>query len=238
MIPFNRMESYKTIGENINKMYNFKKTFLLSVFSAIGLFILTCPIQAKTSCVPTAQGPFCTSEVDFKSFAQTAFDTQKESQWCWAAAISMIFNYYKHPVGQQRIVRDAYGSIVNMPAVSGIVIARQINREWTDNSNKKFTSQLTSAYDFDARVNWTNNAVLVNELDQDRPFIIGTSGHAVVVTQIQYFPTPLGPNIQGIGVFDPYPGRGARNLTPVEMKPMHEGGGLRFIATIKVTDQR
>jgi hypothetical protein len=57
-----------------------------------------------------------------------------------------------------------------------------------------------------------------------------------VGTAIQYFATPYGPQIVSIGVFDPWPGTGARGLTPAEMMPAHMGGSLRFLATVRVTD--
>jgi hypothetical protein len=200
------------------------------------LLSLAVEAPAKTKCNPTPRGQLCVSEVDFGSFAQQAYQNQYQSQWCWAACISMLYRYYKHPVSQQRIVSEVYGGPVNMPAGAGIVLARQLNRRWRDDSGKDFKSELTAAYDFDARVFAINNNWIINELDQDRPFIIGAGSHAVVGTAIQYFVTPAGPYVTSIGVFDPWPGIGARGLNPAEMMPMHMGGSLRFVATVKVTD--
>lgn len=193
-------------------------------------------VSAKTRCAPTPRGVQCTSQVDFSTFAQTAFKTQDRSQWCWAAAISMLFSYYDHPVDQSRIVTSLYGRTVNLPSGPGWNIASRVNADWIDDNDVKFRSRLTAAYDFDAGFNNLNNAWLVNELDQDRPFIVGTNGHAVVATAVQYFVTPMGPQVISIGVFDPWPGRGARGLTPGEMLAMHNGGLLRFIATVSVDD--
>lgn len=191
---------------------------------------------AETRCQPTPQGQLCISEVNFRTFTQQTYQTQKASQWCWAACISMVYTYYKHPVSQQRIVADVYGGVVNMPSGSGFNIARQLNRKWTDDSGKSFTAQLTAAYDFDARVFAINNNWMISELDQNRPIIIGAGTHAVVGTAIQYYVTPWGPNVVSVGVFDPWPGVGARGLYPAEMTPMHLGGALRFIASVKVSD--
>jgi hypothetical protein len=49
------------------------------------------PAAAKTTYQPAGpQGPqVCISQIDFNTFAQTAFQTQDQSQWCWAASISM-----------------------------------------------------------------------------------------------------------------------------------------------------
>lgn len=221
--------------------------FLVGVLIALSAFAGNA--AAKTTCQPMQYGPaywggpavalgqVCTSEVDFRSFYQRAADTQKQSQWCWAAVISMIFNYYGHPVQQARIVKDAYGSIVNMPAVNGLVIANQINRQWIDDANRRFSAELTSAYDAYAGLNATTNAFLINELHNERPFIIGTKNHAVVGTSIQYwrFPNGMIGNVGAVGVFDPWPmSQRARGLTPAEMTAIQNGGQLSFIASLSV----
>jgi len=192
---------------------------------------------AKTTCRPAPQGQSCVSEIDFNTFAQTAYQNQQSSQWCWAAAISMLFSYYEHPVGQPAIVQSLYGTLVNLPSGPGWNIASRVNSPWVDANGKRFRARLTGAYDFDAGVMTVNNAMLVNELDQNRPVIIGTRGHAVVGTAIQYLVTPAGPYITGIGVFDPWPGRGARGLDAREMLAMHMGGDLRFLATVRISDE-
>jgi hypothetical protein len=157
------------------------------------------------------------------------------SQWCWAACISMLFDYHGHPVSQRRIVAEVYGAPVNMPAGAGLVLARQLNRTWRDDRGVKFDARVTGAYDVDARVFNMSNAWLVNELDQNRPVVIGCNSHAVVMTAITYTPTPTGPSPMAVGVFDPWPGRGARGLSQQEMLPVHMGGGLRFAASVLVS---
>lgn len=213
----------------------FKKIFLLFLLTL--LFQLSISVQAKTTCRNTIQGELCTSEVDFRDFRQRAYQTQKLNQWCWAACISMIFNYYGHPVSQERIVEDAYGGIVNMPAINGITIARRVDRSWTDDDGNEFTSSLTGMYDeLDGiRINM-DNTVLIEELDNDRPLIIGAGTHAVVQTSFTYYRTWQGIIPVSVGVFDPWPGRGARNLTPAEMLPGFNGGQLHFVASVSVDD--
>jgi Papain-like cysteine protease AvrRpt2 len=209
---------------------------LVTVFLTVNLAVST-KTFAKTTCQQTPQGPLCISQVDFNSFMQSSYQNQQSSQWCWAAAISMLFNYYKHPVSQPAIVQSLYGTIVNLPSGPGWNIASRVNTSWVDANGKRFRATLTGAYDFDAGVMTLNNAMLVNELDQDRPFIVGTRGHAVVGTAIQYLQTPAGPYITSIGVFDPWPGRGARGLDAREALAMHMGGDLRFLAIVRITDE-
>jgi hypothetical protein len=176
----------------------------------------------------------CRSEIAFGAFQQYSYQAQQMPQWCWAACISMLFAYYGHPVAQQRIVAEVYGAPVNMPAVAGIVMATQLNRRWVDDRGNAFGASLSGAYDPQAGVYGLNNAMLVNELDQNRPVIIGAAGHAVVMTAVEFVSTPAGPNITAVGVFDPWPGRGARGLSRAEMMPVHVGGALQFAATARV----
>ena len=43
------------------------------------------------------------------------YSPQHMNVWCWAACISMVFAYYRHPVSQPRIVAETWGDIVNLP---------------------------------------------------------------------------------------------------------------------------
>ena len=192
--------------------------------------------RATTSCQPTPQGELCVSEVDFARFAQEAYQPQYQTQWCWAASISMVFAYHGHPVAQPRIVSEVYGQPVNMPAQAGIVMAQQLNRTWVDDRGASFAAQVTGAYDWDAGVNVISNQQLVAELERGHPLVIGNRSHAMVLTAVQYFKTPYGPNIVAAGVFDPWPGIGPRALTPDELYPIHLGGSLRFLASVRISD--
>ena len=141
---------------------------------------------------------------------------QFQSQWCWAACISMVFNYYGHPVGQERLVTEAYGSIVNMPAEPWTILSI-LNREWVDDNGDIFTCISSPGS--------TNIVRAANDLAANMPLIIGTLGHAVVLTRLEYMApyvqTPWGPqlgfiNITSATVRDPWPGRGRRDLSIME----------------------
>jgi hypothetical protein len=204
----------------------------------VGLCLLAAhPSQAtaNTTCRQTLNGQLCTAQVNFSQFAQFAYQTQLESQWCWAASIAMVFSYYGHPVSQPRIVEEAYGSVVDMPAVAGSVMAQALNRTWADDRGEQFTAHLNGVYDPQAGVSTLDNNALIHELDQNRPFIIGTAGHAVVVTAMTYYPAQPEPLVVVVGVFDPWPtSGGARTLSVEEMTPATQGGGLSFAATASV----
>src|SRR5437879_2626146 len=75
--------------------------------------------QAKTRCnqvTPILRQ--CTSEADFSRFSQS-YASQRMSQWCWAASVSMLFRYFGHPLSQEKIVMAQYGRVVNLPAGNG-----------------------------------------------------------------------------------------------------------------------
>lgn len=190
--------------------------------------------------VPTALGPVpdYISQVDFDEFQQEAYQSQENTEWCWAACLSMVFSFYHHPVSQEKIVSDVFGQDVNLPAGSGATVARLLNREWTDDNGKHFHAKLTAAYDFDAGFYDLNNARLAHELDQNHPVIIAAGTHAMVLTAMEYTGSPTLPaNVLSCGVFDPWPGRGARGLAPAEMIPMNlPGGQFRFAATFTIKD--
>jgi hypothetical protein len=190
---------------------------------------------ASTTCTSTAYGPLCTSQVNFSQFLQRAYQTQQASEWCWAASISMIFSFYGHPVAQPRIVQEAYGTVANVPAVAGSVMAQALNRTWTDDRGSEFHSSVRGLYDPAAGVSTLDNNQLIRELDQNRPFIVGTNGHAMVVTEMTYYQTQYGPYIVEIGVFDPWPtSGGARTLSAAEATPVTQGGTMTFLATTAV----
>lgn len=191
--------------------------------------------RAATTCQPTPQGNLCVSEVNFSRFAQTAFMTQANSQWCWAASLSMVYSYYQHPISQQRIVSEVYGGLQNVPA-SGYTISSKLNGCFTDDSGRTFQSQLVAGYDADAGLLNINNQQIISALDSEQPLIIGTRSHAMVLTAIQYFQTIQGPNVVAAGVFDPWPGEGARPLQMDELYPVHLGGSMRFLALPRFGD--
>jgi ABC-type bacteriocin/lantibiotic exporter with double-glycine peptidase domain len=149
-----------------------------------------------------------------------ANNSQYQSQWCWAACISMIFKYYGHPVSQARIVKEAYGNLVNMPAQPWTML-KMLNRKWTDDNGVQFTSYSSQGS--------TNVVAAAQDLAANRPLIIGTKGHAVVLTSLQYaamyMQTPNGMQLGPVGVTnavvrDPWPGKGRRVLSADEWRSM------------------
>lgn len=176
--------------------------------------------KARLSCGPWVppgiQG--CTAGINSALIPVTAF--QQMNQWCWAACIEMVFRYYGFKVSQAKIVEDTWGNIINMPGSPGQILA-DLNRDWTDQFNRDFT---TNGDSYSA-----NAMTAAQDLANDMPLIIGTMGHAVVLTRLDYFVDLYGNgDVKSATVRDPWPGRGRRVLSPQEWY------NISFAARIRV----
>ncbi len=164
------------------------------------------------------------------------YAAQKMSQWCWAACIEMVFAYYGYKVSQERIVQTIYGSVINLPALSGAVISSALDRDWVDDYGKGFHSRLKAAYDFDANVIAIDNNTIISSLNNEIPLIYGNSSHAMVLTALVLWPTPVGPQIVNVDLMDPFPGMGLHGAaSPAELYPLHVGGAMRYLGLPEIT---
>jgi hypothetical protein len=123
----------------------------------------------------------CLAQVSFSQFSAD-YKAQYQSEWCWAACISMLFGYYGHPVSQQRIVTEAYGAPYNMPAASGFTIAGALNRSWIDDDGQSFQSSLEAAFDVQAGVEMLNPEMVEGDVEcQDAVLLMVKSQEARIV---------------------------------------------------------
>ncbi|MGE0769945.1 MAG: hypothetical protein AB7L90_26195 [Hyphomicrobiaceae bacterium] len=119
-------------------------------------------------------------------------------------------------------------------------MSKQLNRDWQTADGKRFQSKLVSLFDLEyGQLNLTNNQV-AEALDNGDPLLVGTMGHAVVQLGFKYLRMPNGfvPNQNAVvTVFDPWPGRGMRTLSPAEMTPntLYVFGGLHYVGWAKIT---
>lgn len=190
----------------------FARIKLAIVFFILGLGVGTFGVaRAETSCQPGWDGrQSCTSGVRSERLEATVAQVggQRMSQWCWAASIAMVFRHYGYEVSQQRIVADTFGQLVDAPG-SMEHILRALSREWTDDRGRRFrvTADVWSA----------STETAIADLDQDRPLIVGTFGHAMVLTALTYSASEWGgAEVTGAVVRDPWPGRGRRALSGQE----------------------
>jgi hypothetical protein len=151
-------------------------------------------------------------EVTYVGIRSSNFDyfasSQRNSNWCWAASLQMIFNFYGVDISQEQIIARSYGldPYGNLPNWTGSfqVITANLNNWNVDNQGRQ--------YRVSANLEWgaPGPQYLVDELSAQRPVLIGymsgsNSGHAVVITSCSYIETLNGPFIQSIIVRDPWP---------------------------------
>jgi hypothetical protein len=207
---------------------------VLSSLIAVALMVGVAPAQAEESCsTPDDNGVSqCHAGLPAESLPQLAV-VQEQPQWCWAAAISMIFAHHGYQVRQQEIVRDGYGVVANFPAPSGQAMTNAMSKAWTDQHAQLFQAK---AYVSDALSHQSevSNNTVISELGAGRPLLIGAQGHAVVLVGLRFERSAKG-NVRILGgtVIDPQPGTGVRPMHPAEMHPT-------YVAAVQVlpADQR
>ena len=157
--------------------------------------------HAAYQCYPNGA---CTYGVPSNRF-QFAFAFQQMDQWCWAACVQMVFNYYGHRVPQHEIVNRIWGRVVNLPAV-GPQIYNALSGRWVDERGMIFYSQAEVLLDMQYNINRQDRGVIVlNDLMSEHPLVIGTMGHAMVLTATTMQNGPYGSvPVQSI-VRDPWP---------------------------------
>ena len=133
---------------------------------------------------------------------------QEDSNWCWAASIQMVLNYYGVNITQPQIVARTYDLNPNDPLPnwtgSFSAITANLNNWNIDGSGKPYI--VSASLNFGA----PTPAVLIQELSRGHPVIVGyksgpNSGHAVVITAANYDMSPAGPIIQSVVARDPWP---------------------------------
>jgi hypothetical protein len=156
-------------------------------------------------------------------------------EWCWAACISMIFAAHGRLVPQEAIVQRVFGGLVCAPA-PGSTMAEALSAVWTDTSGSTFESRVVAAYDQMAGVNAITNGFIVNELANDQPILYANTHHAMVLTAVDYFDTPMGPEVVAAGVLDPWPVSPAFHpLSQPELFPVFSGGQMAFLAAVRIS---
>lgn len=183
---------------------------------------------AEQGCTPTPYGLMCAGYIPIGRLAKI-YAAQTQSEWCWAASISMIFAYHGHRVSQQRIVKEAYGTVVNMPGNYPAMLG-SLNQDWTDDNGGSFSVSTESLFAPELNQTSLTNADLIQQLEADTPVLCCNLSHAMVLTAMKY----IGGNVVEAWVMDPWPGRGLRRLLGPEMVPV-PAGQLRFVATINVS---
>lgn len=207
-----------------------RRDFLLAATSLI--------VSSSAKAAVMDLGPSTNMGVPRRSWVEHPSVVMQECpQWCWAASASMIFASHGHPIDQKKIVERIFGpGLPCAPAMVTGTIVNVLSSTWEDDSGAPFRSTIIAAYDPMNNVNAINNAFIVDHLANDRPLLYCNTHHAMVVVAADYFATPYGPNVQAVGVIDPFPTTlGFHPLTPPEIVATHNPGGqMTFLAAVDV----
>lgn len=178
-----------------------RRRYLKSVVGALGAGLLPGVIAAAGNCgnpAPPFGARSCVAGIPQERF-DTVFAFQQQTEWCWAARIEMVFAYWDHRISRKEIVKQTEGVVANMPA-QPIAIVRDLNRPWTDEDGNSFTvvGDVFSANGFTA----------IRDLASEVPLIIGSMGHAMVLTAVSFNQAMNVPRqLTGALGRDPWPGR-------------------------------
>ena len=189
-----------------------RRRFLTGIGASILTNILVPNANARLLCLPLSSSVLHECQVGIHSaiaeITAGRVGGQHLSQWCWAACIEMIFRYYGFNISQEEIVRQTWGSIVNLPAWHRQILA-DLNRQWIDRNGRVFR---VSGDSYSAKP-----ATAAQDLAQDKPLIISSLGHATVLTGLHYVRNASGNGqVTAAIVRDPWPGRGRRILSVEE----------------------
>ena len=189
---------------------------------AASLALVSTGAQAGGTCQAGPNGTgYCTVGIQ-SHIAHVAAAKQINTQWCWAACIETVFRYYGHPVNQVRIVKEVFGNIQNMPGMPHHILGA-LNRQWVDDRGQRFRCRGDALS--------ANLLTAIDDLTFDRPLIVGTLGHAMVLTAMSYRQNRWtgAKVVDQMVVRDPWPGKDMRTLT----RP--EAFNIQFLARIQVS---
>jgi hypothetical protein len=96
-------------------MNSISKTSFLNVFFFLSVFLMTEMVHSQK--LGTLKEKYTYVGVPTSDFnAIATFGKQRNTNWCWAACIQMVLNYYNIPVTQEQVVKRTLGKVVDKPA--------------------------------------------------------------------------------------------------------------------------
>ncbi|NVK20608.1 MAG: C39 family peptidase [Methylocystaceae bacterium] len=206
-----------------------RRQFIVGAAATTGFGAVPEPSKAYTRC----NGVLCEAGLRLPEISK-AYQNQKMSQWCWAASIQMVFRYYGYHVSQPDIVRETYGHVGNIPAVTGLAISRNLQRSWKDSFGNYFSVEIEGLYDFDLGITNISDSQIISAMNSERPIVIGTTSHAMVLTAVAFDRKFDPPRIVNIGFADPWPYGPSLRGGQIEGVPMHRGGMMRYLCLPRV----
>lgn len=141
------------------------------------------------------------------SDAQVFKVAQSCENWCWAACCQSVFATSGFDIPQEHFVQKAFGTKETCATATGTLIRDTVTGSWVDQRGQNVVAQSQVILD---RYNGVQTGdpvrAIADELYQGRPMLIGTRGHAMIITYMHYSQNAnFGLNIHQLRVFDPDP---------------------------------
>lgn len=207
-----------------------------------GAFLAAKSLRAQCG-IPSPFGPICRVQLPIQQIVLDA-QIQQCPEWCWAASIATIFAFHGHPIDQKQIVLRTYHALACWPAASNANLAAAMSGIYVDANGVPFTATITAAFDAQMGASTIDIAMIVNELANNRPLLICNTHHAMVLSLVDYVPSPppFPPRVLVAGVIDPWPpSPRVHNLSQPEIIPYpvpvapEVPGQLMFLASVATT---
>jgi len=147
------------------------------------------------------------------------FAEQENTNWCWAASIQNILKYYGIEKPQYQLAANLIGQVENWFTPNHTATIEQIsgilNTLFILDFNDKY--KVTSICHSKVHDN-----IIITEIENNRPILYvinkSGSGHALVVIGADYYKEQMNKIIDKLYLFDPWPGRGHKNYSILELK--------------------
>jgi hypothetical protein len=137
---------------------------------------------------------------------------QRKSNWCWAATIQMLLNYFGVLGTQEDIVTSLFNRPIDVPTYPAAQVAA-INRLWWHSSGKIVSAKAMPIFSPD-------QTIIRNHLKAKRPMLFATKtssvGHMYLLSaaKILRIPALNYETIQTVVLRDPLPGMPSRQEMP------------------------
>ncbi len=179
------------------------------------------PLPASARCAPDASNGQHQCAVGWtQAHLYNLWQPQELTNWCWAAAISMLFSASGLVMSQPGIVERHYGELLDEPEHLQDILDL-LNRAWSDAQGRRFRFVTEIAgRGVDLR---SLAGPLLADMDLGRPWLIFHARHVVLLPRVEVETDARrrAARIVGGTVLDPDPGQGVRPLRADEWVPRY-----------------
>ena len=186
--------------------------------------LLAEPAKPTVVGIPTAQFNFVSA-------------AQLKTEWCWAASVQMVLNWYNIPVTQADVVNRIYHKTDDL-AASENQITRALSGIAYDRRGRRL--QVSAIRE----TGIPSPTLVIGQLSREHPMLLTVHSehrmlHAVVLTSAEYVTTGTGIHVNSLTIRDPSPTFRERRsaatlrLSGEELKHFVERISSYYVVTIK-----